>query len=762
MNEYYNDWRARENQQGINVSEALEMIMSKMEGQQEKLQRQLQRNQDITDRGIENTQQRISNMHKDIQNIQQEVRETNLEVQSNKDEIKQLQERQSKLESQQDNVLTQTQKELEKAQEEIKQMRVSLEQMDEDMEARDEEIEEMQDELMEARKNLNRVEAHNRRGNLKIYGIPEHQGEDREDCTEVAIKLLNDYMPGHDWEAEQVEKAHRLGKYIEGGRARPILVKMVNPQDTYYILGSKESRGKMKQDNIHISQDLTRDQQDILKQEKDKGNLAYFVGVKLVVREGEGKYFSRDSSRGRRRDRGRVNNRDRESESESSNFRNKRDRQGSTLYRDHSREQSRVRPGTRSRLTQETDQDSTQRPAKPWRFGDSQRKNSTSPTSRYRRGQSHGDKDQEEGNTFKKPMGTAYRANRRPPHRNPYRYQSRSVSGSTRNASPPGSRSMSTHKNNQNDDKNSGRTSPSTSTSATNSPAGSKAGSNQGSRNPSRHSSRSSSQQHTPSNKKESGKKDTQDTQEQQRELEELRERLKQLSEETPNKSKSVSKSKTFTNSNWQSPKDKRAEKYQSSNPVSFYTQSGKSKHDTTDDEQEKQKGTQHKVAVNQTSSGNETELGKQDRITELAKNYAKKLDHAAKGMVSKETCGKSSDNELSPDSKQPTKRQKTTYRRYGLKATEERKSGPSNTNPDSVAQSGGEFRTSRPRARVYSGRRFRSQTLRRMKALHKDNQVSSSLTTPRKSSTSTSTLSNSNKLDQKTPCKERKKSTRY
>ena len=637
MNDYYEEWRGRNNPQEGSLQEgsltsAVSLIMSKMESQQAKLQKQLQFNQATTERGIEDTQQRISHMHKDIQNIQQEVRETNMEVQQNKDEIRLLQDRQSKLETQQDSALAQTQRDLEKAQEEIKQMRQSLESMDEAMEARDEELDEIQDELMEARKNLNRVESHNRRGNIKIFGIAEHQGSDKEKCDERAIKLFNDYMPGQDWNVGQVEKAHRLGQYKEGGRPRPILVKMVNPQDTFYILGSRKSRDKMKQDNIHIAQDLTRDQQDILKQEKDKGNLAYFVGGKLVVRVGEGKSTYRDNSRGRRNDRGSARNREGSSSSrDSSGLRGKRDRRGSAISRDHSRADT----DSRTRDDQNQRQDNTTGAQKPWRFGSSNRGSSTSRDRREARGR---DKSKEEDQEFKVPKGPAYRASARPAHRNPYHYQNRSVSRQTRNSrncSPQTGRKNNAPKSNTSSGQNSGAPSPSNSPakSGVNSPSVSGTASKTGSRHASRHSSRSPSQQSTPNKDKEAKEDDTQ----RQKELEELRERLRQLSEDTPAKQKPAEHT--------QPPKE-----------------------------------------TNRDGSPDKTQVDSEPG---------------------------------SPETNQPPKRQRLTYRRSG-----DRKYTVEQTSNDNYSSTQTESNQSenrpRPRARVYSGRGYRGQSMRRPYIPHK------------------------------------------
>ena len=687
MNEYYNERRGRDNNnpQEMSMANALGLIMNKMESQQEELQKQMQVNQSITERGIENTQKRISHMHRDIQDIQQEVRETNIEVQQNKEEIKQLQERQSKLEQQQDSAIAKTHSELEKAQEEIKQMRQSLEYMDEAMEARDEEMDELQDELMEARHNLNRVEAHNRRGNIKIYGIPEHKGEGKESCDEAAMKLFNDYMPGHDWDVDQVERAHRLGQYKEGGRGRPILVKMANPQDTFYILGNKKARENMKKDNIHISQDLTRDQQDILKQEKDKGNLAYFVAGKLVIKEGEGKFSNRDSSRGRRRVRGRDSDRNRDSESGS--YSGKRNRQGSAIHT----EQSRTESGSRTRTNLGSDQGSPQRSNRPWRFGSNYRR---SPAKRDR-GENKAEGD---GNAFKIPEGPAFRANARPAHRNPYRYMSRSASRHTRNSSPAERKKNSTHGNNQTSGQNSGVASPSNS--PNNSPTTSRAGSRQGSRHSSRHSSRGANPQRASNSPQE-----TREEPVQQPQLEEIGDRLRQLSEETPSKHKSASHPQaphTSGVANWQSPKLKRPGR-------------GNDKHDDVSSQP-------LKTPVNPPKK--------------LASNAKEGQNCSTTGTESNPIHFDSDSDTTSPSTSHPIKRQRLTYRRFGSRAGrevekgKEKEEGPARSSSLNNLEQPKDHRPSRPRARIYSGRRFRSQTWKRPNTSSTETQNVSSVAT--------------------------------
>ena len=658
MNEYYNQWRGaqteKNDQQDTMMANAVSMILSKMESQQDNLQRQLQANQAVTDRGIESTQKKISHMHRDIHNIQQEMRETNLEVQQNKEEIKVLQDRQNKLEAEQDSALAKTQMELQKAQDEIKQMKQSIEDLDEAIDARDEEIEEIQDELMEARQNLNRVEAHNRRGNLKIYGMPEYKGSDKEKCDEVAIKLFNEYMPGQEWGVDQVEKAHRLGKFQEGGRARPILVKMSNPQDTFLILGNRKAREKMKENNLHISQDLTRDQQDILKQERDKGNLAYFVSGKLVIREGEGKFPSRDrdSSRGRRRDRGSIRDHDRDSAS--SNSRNKRDRHGGTIPRDLSRAES----GSRTRYNQRLNQGSPTKSPRPWRFGSGHQSISTS---RERRGSAADDKAAEkDDNQFKIPKGPAYRS-ARPAYRNPYNYMSRSTSRHSRNSSPPNRGKNSAQGSKQASGQNSRATSPANS--PPNSPSTSQTGSRQSSKNSSKHSSRGSSPQHTTSKTRDNKESDAQSQQQQQQE--ELGERLKQLSEESPSKHKHAI---------WTPSRPK--ETSTKAKSIETLKQSGQVLPTTP------------KKAFETTTellSGKQVDTGKL------------------------ETPGnKASDSEASSPESHPPKRQKLTNRRFGSGTSLEELPHPkSNPGVNSAPLIEGSNSTTRPRARVYS-RRFR------------------------------------------------------
>ena len=466
------------------------------------------------------------------------------------------------------------------------------------------------------------------------------------------MKLFNEYIPGHDWSTDQVEKAHRLGKPKEGGRARPILVKMVNPQDTFSILGNRAARNKMKEDNVHIAQDLTWDQQDILKQERDKGNLAYFVGGRLVVKEGEGKRNFRDSSRGRRRERG--SGRASEDGSENSSQRGKRDRRGSAVTREKSNSESESR--TRSRDRQRSTEGSPQG-IRPWRFGfgSAYREYSTSRDRRNTR-EKEGAEEKDKDDTFKVPRGPVYRASTRPAHRNPYHYQSRSGSRQTRNSSTMRDRRSNSKTNASTSGQKSGSPSPTGSPvgSPTNSPPTSRGGSRQGSRHSSRPTSRGPSPQQNTSSDKEK------DNDPEQQQMEEIGERLRQLSEDPPSKHKPVTSTHTFSNS--------------------------------------KLNGNQGRTKSTQNSR---LPGSKQD----VQPAYKEKKDIPKDPESTREPETESDTDSNSPSTKQPRKRQKTTVRRFGPGA--ERDKLPKNDSNGTPTTSEGGFRDSRPRARVYTGRRL-------------------------------------------------------
>ena len=206
-----------------------------------------------------------------LDSIQQEVKSTQVQVQKNVGEIQDIQKEQEKQRLQQE--------------ESYNQMQEAYAQMQDSHEEMREQLILTQQELIRTRQGVDRVEENSRRKNVKFYGVAEHTGNGRESCDQVVVDILNEYFPQKKWETNHLEKAHRIGKFDhDQDRHRPIVAKFVNPLDAFTILGNRTAREEMKKKSLHISQDLTWNQQEMIRREKDQGRIAYFLKGKFIVK----------------------------------------------------------------------------------------------------------------------------------------------------------------------------------------------------------------------------------------------------------------------------------------------------------------------------------------------------------------------------------------------------------------------------------------------------------------------------------------------
>ena len=70
------------------------------------------------------------------------------------------------------------------------------------------------------------LENHSRRNNLKIFGLEEARRETYDVCASRVVDLLNDYAPFKRWCHDDIERAHRLGRANRNSkRPRSVIVK---------------------------------------------------------------------------------------------------------------------------------------------------------------------------------------------------------------------------------------------------------------------------------------------------------------------------------------------------------------------------------------------------------------------------------------------------------------------------------------------------------------------------------------------------------
>ena len=126
-------------------------------------------------------------------------------------------------------------------------------------------------------KKHNDLEQHSRKQNLRVFGVPEPQGgekESAEDCMEKVAQIFKEKI-GVKVGVEQIEVAHRTGSLAAARankRVRPIIVRFLSRKDREtVIMNRKNLKGK----GVSVGEDLTTANLKILKRlEEHTGTLS--------------------------------------------------------------------------------------------------------------------------------------------------------------------------------------------------------------------------------------------------------------------------------------------------------------------------------------------------------------------------------------------------------------------------------------------------------------------------------------------------------
>jgi hypothetical protein len=121
----------------------------------------------------------------------------------------------------------------------------------------------------QANSKVNDLEQHTRKSSIRIFGM--NDGNKDETITEtscVVTKLLNEKL-GMQVEAEDIDIAHRLGRY-QPGKPRPIIAKFMTRR---HKIETIQKRRALKGTRIVIREDLTPFNQSLLKEVNDLGSV---------------------------------------------------------------------------------------------------------------------------------------------------------------------------------------------------------------------------------------------------------------------------------------------------------------------------------------------------------------------------------------------------------------------------------------------------------------------------------------------------------
>ncbi|KAJ8711162.1 hypothetical protein PYW07_006472 [Mythimna separata] len=183
---------------------------------------------------------------------------------------------------------------LEKIQEQMDRQTISItkavtenisQQLDERFKMLEEQNQNLQTEVSELKEKIKGLESQKKKNNLLFFGITEGSEEDK-----TIVKFMKEKINTHlslDIQEYEIDKAYRIGQKMSNG-LRPILISFTSNWRRNLILKNK----KKLPEGIYIKEDFTKETLEIrkslqpkLEEERNKGNIAYLRGEKLIVKK---------------------------------------------------------------------------------------------------------------------------------------------------------------------------------------------------------------------------------------------------------------------------------------------------------------------------------------------------------------------------------------------------------------------------------------------------------------------------------------------
>lgn len=133
---------------------------------------------------------------------------------------------------------------------------------------------------------LDYVENQMKRTNIIVDGISDEKDESWMK-SEVKVRDILSSKLGLDDSEMEIERAHRIGQYQEGGKPRKVVVKLLRLKDKQTIMSSAK---RLKGTNIFINEDFSealqlrrRELLPKLRAARDRGERAFLKYDKLVI-----------------------------------------------------------------------------------------------------------------------------------------------------------------------------------------------------------------------------------------------------------------------------------------------------------------------------------------------------------------------------------------------------------------------------------------------------------------------------------------------
>nr|KAG5694717.1 hypothetical protein BaRGS_031533 [Batillaria attramentaria] len=131
---------------------------------------------------------------------------------------------------------------------------------------------------------MERMEESARRGNLRMFGIPESAGETNDVCAQKVADILNGLAESPKrWQTDDIVSAHRVGPKRKDNAPRTMLVKFARWKDKMSIIGDRDYRDSLLNNRgVRVANDLTKNQSILIAEARKAGKVGYIKRGRLV------------------------------------------------------------------------------------------------------------------------------------------------------------------------------------------------------------------------------------------------------------------------------------------------------------------------------------------------------------------------------------------------------------------------------------------------------------------------------------------------
>lgn len=216
----------------------------------------------------------MKSVKQDIQFIKEEVaavKSDNLIIKSN---MAHVQHKQSEF----DKKLTDLQKEIDSVKRENETLQLDVDHLADQLDRKSEIIDSLD-------KDVDQLESYSRRDTVRVFGLQELVNESYENIKQYVIDtVLKVARPDIDWSHKDIVRTHRVGyeNANKPDQPRILLIKFLHwdhKMDLY------KGREVLREQGIHVGDDLTRRQRQKLKRLAENGKYGYYYKGQLYIRD---------------------------------------------------------------------------------------------------------------------------------------------------------------------------------------------------------------------------------------------------------------------------------------------------------------------------------------------------------------------------------------------------------------------------------------------------------------------------------------------